>query len=140
MIEENNQIDDEDAEYLIDQALSGEPLKPVEAVNIIPVAPPKPAIKPQVEMSSSMNLHVMELRVRILGGSKVLLAIDRLACPTPGALGAERMRSSMLVLKHWADMLEPAKRSEVMIFISSHAKRAIEIMSMQKKQQDESDE
>lgn len=92
------------------------------------------------ENPDEMSLHVLELRARILGGSSVMFAIDRLACPTPGAKSAIRMKDAMLVLQTWCAKFDPEHRKAVLNIVGRHVKNAVEIMKSQRATEEASEE
>jgi hypothetical protein len=86
-------------------------------------------------MSKEMSIRELELRARIIGGSEVLLAIDRLACPMPGPESAKRMKSGMMTLQKWTESFSPEQRQSALIAVGKHVKSAVEIMKQQQQQQ-----
>lgn len=78
-----------------------------------------------------MGIREMEMRARIVGGSSVLMAIDRLATPMPGKSSAERMKAGMQDLQKWTMTFHPDMREPALIAVGRHVKQAIEQMKNQ---------
>lgn len=98
------------------------------------------AVQKAQDNPDEMSLHVLELRARILGGSSVMFAIDRLACPTPGARSAIRMKEAMLELQQWCSKFDPEHRKAVLNIVGRHVKNAVEIMKSQRVTEEASQE
>lgn len=85
----------------------------------------------QVPTAHTMGIREMELRARILGGSDVLMAIDRLACPVPGKESAEKMKVGMYALQKWAQSFAPDNREAALVAVGRHVRNAVDIMKKQ---------
>jgi hypothetical protein len=71
-------------------------------------------------------VNELYMRARIMGGHVVIMALDRIACPSLNLNGAKLIKEAMVDLQNFSMHLEPDERKRLQVMIAQHMKTAIE--------------